>query len=318
MSPELVWTAMFCLVAGCSGPSGHGQSTTPTNPRDEPERIRITDDVRQLHLGTYFNVLVHTSEGVVVIDPTSDAAAEHTVEMIRESAPDQPLLAIIYSHWHLDHATGANVLRRAFGTDVPIIAHERVNLRLDEFMGRGAENVPRPTQLLGDGPTELTFGDKTIELTYVGHAHSDNMLIARIQPDDVLYACDFVQNRSVGYSDLPGVDMHEQIAMLYRVMELDYTHTAFCHTPPGDRTAIEAYTRYFESLWDAVSQAIADGLDADATVLQTSEGLSQYRGWLRADEWLATNIRGMHRWLSENPNATRPEGPTPIPPATSR
>jgi peroxiredoxin/glyoxylase-like metal-dependent hydrolase (beta-lactamase superfamily II) len=274
--------------------------------------VEVSEHVVQLRVepvgsgSDYFSTMVVTDEGAVVIDPTSDAVAARWAEEIR--ARGLSLEGIVYSHWHLDHATGADTLRQAFGAEVPIIGHERTVARQERWNAEHPDQtITVPNDTVSDEGRVLSVGGVDIELAYMGHAHSDNMLVVTVSPDRVMYACDFVQNRGVAYSDLPGVDVEEQLAMLYRVGQVDVDHVIFCHTPPGDPSTVRDYTTYFEQLWDAVAAAIERGLDEDRTVAEVT--MDDYRDWLRADRWLASNVRGMHRWLEANPDIERPRPP---------
>ena len=55
--------------------------------------------------------------------------------------PHNPLAAIVYSHSDADHATGAPVLQREFGGEVPIIAQENAFPIITE---RGDPDLPPP------------------------------------------------------------------------------------------------------------------------------------------------------------------------------
>lgn len=311
------WLLVALLLAlpsgGCGGAPTNGSASGPLEGADT-EHVSVTDRIHQLRYERHWSTWMETSEGIVVIDPHSNAAAAQLASIVRERDPTARLAAVVYSHWHLDHATGAEVLRRELGPDAPIVAHERTVEKLRGYHGRGIEDVPLPTRTVGDGPTELTFGDTTLELRYLGHAHQNDMLVVRIPSEDTLYACDFVRNEGVAYSDLPGVDMHEQVAQLYRLLQLEFEPVIFCHTPPGDREAIRSYLTYIEILWTSTQAAIAGGLGAEAAVERLTAGaLADYRDWRMADEWLAPNVRGMYRWLTAHPEAERPTGATPIP-----
>ena len=59
-------------------------------------------------------LFVVTEDGVVAFDPISTTAAAHYADEIKRVAPGQSLAAIVYSHHHADHVTGARVLQQAF------------------------------------------------------------------------------------------------------------------------------------------------------------------------------------------------------------
>lgn len=258
----------------------------------------IAENVYQLRYENHYTMFVVTGKGVVAFDPLSDEAAEHYVHAIKSAAPDKPLLAIIYSHWHTDHSSGANVLRREFGHDVPIIAHERTLARLKEL---DSEDIPLPTSTVSDAGRTLRYGDTDIELRYIGYGHTDTMLVARLPGQKLVYVVDFASRDSVGWREMPGWPLDEMIAMQQRLLELDFENVAFGHgrAGPGNRETIKRQTVYYENLLTETGAAIKDGLSEDDAVVRAAQNLPQYRGWGNYDKWFRLNVRGAYRWVQE-------------------
>jgi len=86
------------------------------------ETTPVADGVYQFRFQGHNTLFAVTSAGVVAFDPISVEAAGHLADAISEAAPDQPLLGVVYSHHHADHASGADVLRERLGP-APVIAH---------------------------------------------------------------------------------------------------------------------------------------------------------------------------------------------------
>ncbi len=262
------------------------------------EWYSIADNVYQFRYEHHYTMFVVTGKGVVAFDPLSNEAAEHYVHAIKTAAPGQPLRAIIYSHWHTDHATGANVLRREFGRKVPIIAHERTLARLKDL---GNEDIPLPTRTVSDKGETLRFGDTDIELRYIGYGHTDTMLVARLPKQKMVYVVDFASRDSVGWREMPGWPLDELVAMQRRLLDLDFDKVAFGHgrAGPGDRETIKRQTVYYENLLTEARAAIKDGLSEDSAVARATNNLPQYRGWGNYDLWFRLNVRGAYRWVQE-------------------
>ncbi len=275
------------------------------NRDDDVEWYSIANNVYQLRYEHHYTLFVVTDKGVVAFDPLSDDAAEHYVHAIKTVAPGQPLLAIIYSHWHTDHATGANVLRREFGSDVPIIAHERTLARL-KILDDNA--VPLPTLTVSDKGENLRYGDTDIELRYIGFGHTDTMLVARLPKQKMVYVVDFASRDSVGWREMPGWPLYELVAMQQRLLDLDFDKVAFGHgrAGPGDRETIKRQTVYYENLLAETRAAKKDGLSEDEAVVRAATNLPQYRGWGNYDLWFRLNVRGAYRWMQERePNQVK-------------
>jgi len=240
---------------------------------------------------SYFTNFLVTSEGVVAFDPLSDSAAVAYSEAIRERAPGKPLLAIVYSHLHTDHIAGARVLRHHFGEEVPIIAHERV---LTFFQRRRPPFIDLPTETVTDAGKSYRFGDRTVELRYIGDAHTASILVAVVPELRMAYLCDFVNHGVVGWTDLPGIDIDEMLAMQRRSRELDVDTVTFCHGPPGTLEAVDAQIEYFETVLAAAVEALEAGLSEDQAAASIT--LPRYRDMLNYDDWFEGNVRAMYRW----------------------
>ena len=275
---------------------------TTYNPLTYVRTIEIADGAFVIEFRneeeSYFTVFVVTSEGVVAFDPLSDSAAADYAEVIRERAPGEPLVAIVYSHLHTDHIAGARVLRYHFGTTVPIIAHERV---LRFFRERGTPYIDLPTETVDDKGKRYTFGNRTIELHYVGDAHTASMLVPLIPEIKMAYICDFANNDVVGWTDLPGIDIDEMLAMQRRVLAFDVEHVAYCHGQPGTLRAVERQIEYFETVLAAATKARDAGRSEDEAV--ETIRLPQYAHFANFDDWFEGNVRAMYRWAGSTRNA---------------
>ncbi len=240
---------------------------------------------------SYYTNFIVTSKGVVAFDPLSDSAASVYTNIIQKHAPHKPLLAIIYSHLHTDHIAGARVLRKHFGKNVPIIAHERV---LKFFQQRNTPFIDLPTETVTDKGRVYKFGNRTIDLRYLGDAHTASILVPVIPELRLAYICDFANNDVVGWTDLPGIDIDEMLRMQHRVLALDVDKITFCHGQPGTLQAVKRQVEYFETLLKAASQAFANKLTEDQAVELIE--LPQYSHFANYKDWFKGNIRAMYRW----------------------
>ena len=255
------------------------------------ETTRVGDGVYQFRWQAHNSFVVVTSEGVVVVDPISTDAARQLSQEIRRLAPNQPLRAIVYSHSDADHATGAGVLREEFGEEIPIIAHANA---VDEIQRTGSDDLPLPDVTFTDRVV-LRYGDKTIELHYLGNSHSDNMIVTLLREDRIAFAVDFVSNDRMGFRDLPGWHFPDFFEVLDRLRGLGYDTIVFGHGPAGDRASIDRQVSYYRDLRRAVAEAIEAGLSEDEAAARVK--LPAYSSWGQYDAWLELNVRGVYRWM---------------------
>jgi len=255
------------------------------------ETTRIAEDVYQFRFEGHNTLFAVTSAGVVAFDPISVEAAGHLADAIQEAAPGQPLLAVIYSHHHADHASGADVLRTRLGA-APIIAHENA---VDDLAQLDAPDLPMPDVTFSDAMT-LHHGGTEIQLHYLGNSHSDNMIVGVLPQTGVAFAVDYIANDRVGYQDLPGWMFPDVFETLQRTSELEFETMVFGHGPPGDMATIDRQVAYYAALRAAVEEAVEAGLSEDEAA--ASVRLDEFSGFNSYDEWFALNVRGMYRWVA--------------------
>ncbi|MFK5913980.1 MAG: MBL fold metallo-hydrolase [Woeseiaceae bacterium] len=289
----------FCSLGLVSAQQAIGSTKMP-DPSAEFDWFKIGDNLYQFRYQHHYTLFATTSKGVVAFDPLSNEAAEHYVDAIKAVAPGQPLIAIIYTHWHVDHSSGAKILKREFGDTIgdtiPIIAHERTLRRLRRW---NDSDILLPTNTVSDKGTTLRYGNLEIELNYIGYGHTNTMLVARFPRQKLVFAVDFANNDAVGWTDLPGWYLNELIAMQGRLLGLDFDIVAFGHGMPGDKTTIKRQIGYYKNLTTLATLALKQGLSEDEAVTTIETKLTQYKQWRFYDMWFLMNIRGAYRWAQE-------------------
>lgn len=285
------------LPLACAAPAdetgtGAADGSRATGASEVAGVSQVADGVYQFNAGTHNAFFVDTDGGVVAFDPISTEAAAGLAAAIRGTVPDRPLAAIVYSHSDADHATGAPVLRREFGGDVPIIAQANA---FPIITAGGDPDLPPPDLTFADDLT-LRFGGRAIELHYLGPSHTDNLLVATVPDAGVLFAVDFVSNDRVGYRDLPGWHFDDLYVALDLLMEIPFENVVFGHGEAGDRATIERQLAYYADLRDAVQEALDGGLSEEEAVEQVR--LDDYAHWGRYDDWFPMNVGAVYRWLS--------------------
>jgi len=285
--------ALAGLSFACAGGEPAAEPPTRSDPASEPpqyETTEVADGVYQFRFIGHNALFVVTDAGVVAFDPISVEAAAAYAEEIKVQAPGAELAAIVYSHRDADHATGANVLREAFGSDAPIYAHENAVAPLLES---GDPDLPPPDETFAE---HASLAGGAVELHYLGRSHSDDLVVGFLPEHGIAFAVDFVSADRFGYQDLASFyfpDMHDAIAGL---LEIPFETVIFGHGPPGDRATIERQLQYYRDLDTLVRAAVEAGLSEDETAAQVR--LEDYRDWARYDDWREMNVRGMYRKIS--------------------
>ena len=231
----------------------------------------------------HYSVVIDTEEGVVVTDPISRRGARWLKEIIA-SRFAKPIIYLVYSHSHEDHANGGDIL----GEGATVIAQE---------------NAPplifgvAPDQRFAD-QMEFTAGQHRFELTYLGPGHGKDLIAMVIRPENVAFIVDVVSPKRLPYMDFPDLDITDLINQIKAVEALDFEVLAPGHSVVGTKADATAVREYIEWLRDAVASELRAGMTVDQIV----DGLdtSAYENWLAYDVWRDLNIRGMARWLRES------------------
>lgn len=105
------------------------------------------------------SLVVITAEGVVVVDAQAKhERLEQTIAAVQELS-DQPVTAVINTHWHGDHTQGNAAYRRAYGAAVEVIGHESL---LEDIPQRAAtdlrERVANYEALIPEAESQLAKG----------------------------------------------------------------------------------------------------------------------------------------------------------------
>jgi len=273
-----------------------------TSAQEEPARfevIKISDQIYVHRDNWHTNLFLITEEGIVVVDPLNPEAGANLAQELQRMAPGKKLLAIVYTHYHSDHAGGARPLLDVYGDDVPIVANKRTAELLAD---KNWTSIVPATKLI-DPPWSMQAGNLTLEMRHVGPNHSSDMLVAWIPEVKLVYVVDFISNESVGYRDLPGVWLPQYWESIDKVLEWPIEIATFGHGLPGNKKSIEIHAEYWRKLRAAVREAIANGLDEDEAVENIR--MPEYKDWRAYEEWFPMNVRGVYRYEKEVVEATQ-------------
>jgi glyoxylase-like metal-dependent hydrolase (beta-lactamase superfamily II) len=144
-----------------------------------------------------------TDDGIAVVDALgSPSLAKRFIEEIRRVS-DAPIKTVIVTHYHADHIYGLQVFQDLGARIIAPggfqdylsspAAEERLTERrfsLDPWVNDDTRLV-RPDVVIVE-QTELGLGDVTLDIRYLGPAHSDGDLAVLVRPDNVLISGDII------------------------------------------------------------------------------------------------------------------------------
>lgn len=266
------------------------------NPARSIEHIK--GDVYYFKNHIHNTIFMVTPEGIVLVDPLNVPAAKWLKEKLAEQF-DQPVKYIIYSHYHGDHASGAEVFK---DTVTDIYAHENTpeNIRNDPELD---QVKVMPTKTYSDSLT-LSLGGKSVELIHLDEpVHSDDMTVVRFTEEGILFVVDTIVPNRVLWGYLGGETLEESgdvdglFRQLDNVEKLDYDILALGHFGLGKEGDMDKMTKYLNTL----RQRVSEEMNAGANLKQIKERvvMAEYSQHIFYKEYFEKNIEAMHFWLSK-------------------
>ena len=147
------------------------------------EQLRSAGD----ELFTTVSMFVVTEEGVLVAD--GQGSVEETALLVSTIAEitDQPIRHVVVSSDHGDHTGGNN----AFPEGVEYWAHPTSDATLRQAAANRDPSsetppIPLPTRLVDDRET-IELGGRTIELLFLGRAHTGGDLLVHLPDEKILF-----------------------------------------------------------------------------------------------------------------------------------
>ena len=143
----------------------------------------VKDDVYVVSSNGYNAMFLVTGEGIIVID-APPGIGDKIFKAISE-VTNETITHLIYSHSHKDHIGAAYLIFKQ-QPEIEIIAQ---NETAEILKMRNDPDRPIPTTTFVDN-TNLTIGNKTIQLTYPGPYHQRGNIFIYVPEQKVLMAVD--------------------------------------------------------------------------------------------------------------------------------
>ena len=278
---------LVAALAGFALTAGLLSVGTPALAQDAKRGIsNIAGDLYRFQNNFHYSVFLVTPDGIIATDPIdADAAAWLKTEL--KSRFGVPVKYLIYSHDHRDHIAGGEV----FAPEATVIAHEKARATI--IGERRPTAVPDIT--FTDRMT-LTLGGKSVELTYAGPSHSDNMIVMHFPAERAVFTVDFISVNRLPYMDLNDSYFPQWIDAVKAVEAMDFDILVPGHGPLGTKADVSEHRRYLQALYDAVLDASRNGQSLDE--MKKSITLDEFNKMGMYDKWRELNIEGMYRQVN--------------------
>ena len=145
----------------------------------------IADGIYWLIGSGYQTMFVTTGQGVIAVD-APQPIGEKYIAAIKE-VTDEPITHMIYSHHHKDHTGAAGQI---FPENITYVSHKQT---ADVLAEQNDPDRPIPTLTFDDNMYELSVGDQTLELYFVGNYHSNGDLIIVSPHNKIAMAVDLLR-----------------------------------------------------------------------------------------------------------------------------
>jgi len=237
---------------------------------------------------------------VLVIDANFPWGAREILADLKKTT-DKPVRFVVDTHYHADHAYGNTIFVDA---GAAVVCSE-------DCAVESRANGPRDVANQAKGSTEplehpsvqfetrLVFddGDKRVELTKVGPAHTKGDLIAYLPKEKILFVGDLAVNWTAGnnLSDV-GADHANWVRVLDRLLGMDAKIVVPGHGDLGTMETIKGQRGYLGEMLQKVEEGIRTGKSAEQ--LSQEIDLTKYQPFGAEPRRTAGQVRTMHRALA--------------------
>lgn len=283
--------ALTLLASGCATAqdSGSAPDSPPGPPTPFGTLSAVTTDLGDglytISTGGYRTVALVGDDGVLVGDPVSTLAAQQILAEIRKIT-DKPILYVVYSHNHWDHALGGQVFK---DEGAEIWSHEAC---LPHFYRN-----PHPELVIPDRSYEhkqvLDVGNAKAELLYHGPNHSDCSTHLYFPEHKIVHIVDTVQPYAVSGAGGRMNDSYPKqfVASMQRLEdEVPFERMIPGHGGPiAPRDAVTNRKEYQQALLDAVKAEIDKGTPFED--IPGAVSLPKFKDLQGYDQYLAANAQ---------------------------
>lgn len=236
---------------------------------------RITQRSYLAGAAGYNAVFYVGDEGVLLVDTQSGDSTINTLAAIR-SVTDLPVTAVVYSHYHLDHVAGVDIViedtRKRANKELRIIGTDITASRIEKF----GNKIPLPTDVIigHDGTTR--FEDLTIHIhtpKKSGHCIDNAMIL--LKEEGIIQFIDVLEPECLPYPEFgPTEDIMAFEDDLKTLYEMDWTFINAGHGNIGYKSDVKFYLEYLEDLRSHTA-AFMERMSTSDFVVPTHS----YMGW---------------------------------------
>ena len=217
---------------------------------------RLTDRTYMVSVSTHNATFYVSDKGVLVFDPLSSGYGQGVIDAIKE-VTDLPITALVYSRFHLDYLSDAQLFVDAAkekGKTLRIIASKATA----EQVTRYGNPVPVPTDVVQADPGSFNFDGLTVSVQSTHDTHSIDNTMFLLEQEKVLHYLDTVEPQDLlPYFRLVGVlDIAPMEQTLKDVKKMDWVFMNAGHSNIGYRKDIDKHLELIADIRNATGAAM--------------------------------------------------------------
>ena len=239
-------TAALILV----GFAGTGQAVHAQGGFGPPELtlVEVQEKVYTIrNAGSGNATLLVGNEGAILIDDKFPQDHDGIIGFVRD-VTDAPLLYVINTHLHPDHAGGNPAMQ---GIGAHVIASENARRIMAERDQPGLPDITLRDSL------RLWLDDMPVDLLYLGRGHTDGDIVVHLPTEQLVVTGDLFAlygpyRAVIDYT--AGGSLRDWPRTLERVLALEFDTVVPGHSGVTDRENIEGYIDYLSRTGDMVRE----------------------------------------------------------------
>lgn len=237
--------------------------------------------------GAYYSMFMVTSEGVIAIESVDSKHANGMVEAIKK-VTNQPIKYLLHSHNHWDHASGSQVFKDAGAKTI-------VHVEAYEWMkANTGRDMAIPDESWAGNRKDITLGETTVELHYLGMNHGLGMTVFLIPDQKIAYIADLVTPNRVLMSVVPDFNIREWERSIAEVLVMDFEKAVYSHNESsdalngGDKQDARDNLQFIKDIRAGIYAGFQKG--GNPMEIPSKLKLPKYKNWAMYDEWLSMNV----------------------------
>lgn len=278
---RIVITTLSILVSTGLFTSTVSAKTLPDNTE------KIAEGVYSYGPGNgYFSMFVVTDEGVIAIESVNTDHSKGLLQAIQK-VTKKPVKFMLHSHNHWDHSSGGQVFKDAGATT---LAH----VEAYEWMkANKGPDMAVPDEAWAGSRKDLTLGDTTIELHYLGMNHGLGMTVFLLPEKKVAYIADLVTPNRVLFTIVPDFNIKEWERSLEEILKLDFDKAVYSHNEKinssqgGTKQDVADNLQFIRDLRAAIYAEFKKG--TNPFMVPKVVKVPKYKDWAMYDQWLEMN-----------------------------